>query len=39
MFESALSRYTADNIGVYMVSLDEVTPIFIQAYDHPVPKW
>ena len=34
--ESALSRYPPDKIGVYMVSLDEVTPIFIQAYNHPV---
>ena len=34
--ENALSRYSPDKIGVYMVSLDEVTPIFIQAYNHPV---
>ena len=34
--ENALSRYHPDKIGVYMVSLDEVTPIFIQAYNHPV---
>ena len=34
--ENALSRYPPDKIGVYMVSLDEVTPIFIQAYNHPV---
>ena len=32
----ALSKYTPDKIGVYMISLDEVTPIFIQAYNHPV---
>ena len=40
--ENALSKYTPDKIGVYMVSLDEVTPIFIQAYNHPGPskiKW
>ena len=34
--ENALSKYTPDKIGVYMISLDEVTPIFIQAYNHPV---
>ena len=34
--ENALSRYPPEKIGVYMVSLDEVTPIFIQAYNHPV---
>ena len=34
--ENALSRYPPDKIGVYMVSLDDVTPIFIQAYNHPV---
>ena len=34
--ENALPRYPPDKIGVYMVSLDEVTPIFIQAYNHPV---
>ena len=34
--ENALSKYTPDKIGVYMISLDEVTPIFIQSYNHPV---
>ena len=34
--ENALSRYPPEKIGVYMVSLDEVTPIFIQAYNHQV---
>jgi hypothetical protein len=34
--QSAISKYGIDKVGVYMVSLDEVTPIFIQAYGHPV---
>ncbi|HEY9387690.1 MAG TPA: penicillin-binding protein activator [Nitrososphaeraceae archaeon] len=34
--QSAISQYGIDKVGVYMVSLDEVTPIFIQAYNHPV---
>jgi ABC-type branched-subunit amino acid transport system substrate-binding protein len=34
--QSAISRYGIDKVGVYLVSLDEVTPIFIQAYSHPV---
>jgi branched-chain amino acid transport system substrate-binding protein len=34
--QNALSKYAPDKIGVYMVSLDEVTPIFIQAYNHPI---
>ncbi|MFL6393312.1 MAG: ABC transporter substrate-binding protein [Nitrososphaeraceae archaeon] len=34
--QSAISQYGIDKVGVYMVSLDEVTPIFIQAYSHPV---
>lgn len=34
--QHALSRYDSENVGVYLVSLDEVTPIFIQAYSHPV---
>jgi ABC-type branched-subunit amino acid transport system substrate-binding protein len=34
--QSTISQYGIDKVGVYMVSLDEVTPIFIQAYSHPV---
>jgi ABC-type branched-subunit amino acid transport system substrate-binding protein len=34
--QNALTKYAPDKIGVYMVSLDEVTPIFIQAYNHPI---
>jgi branched-chain amino acid transport system substrate-binding protein len=34
--ESALSNHTQEQIGVFMVSLDEVTPLFIQAYNHPI---
>lgn len=34
--QNALSKYAPDKIGVYMISLDEVTPIFIQAYNHPI---
>ncbi len=34
--QSAISQYGIDKVGVYMVSYDEVTPIFIQAYSHPV---
>jgi ABC-type branched-subunit amino acid transport system substrate-binding protein len=34
--QSAISQYGIDKVGVYLVSLDEVTPIFIQAYSHPV---
>jgi ABC-type branched-subunit amino acid transport system substrate-binding protein len=34
--QSSTSQYGIDKVGVYMVSLDEVTPIFIQAYSHPV---
>lgn len=34
--QNALSKYAPDKIGVYMVSLDEVTPIFIQAYNNPL---
>ncbi len=34
--QSAISQYGIDKVGIYMVSLDEVTPIFIQAYNHPV---
>ena len=32
----AISQYGIDKVGVYVVSYDEVTPIFIQAYSHPV---
>ena len=34
--ENALSNYTQEQIGVFMVSLDEVTPLFIQAYNHAI---
>ena len=34
--QSAISQYGIDKVGIYMVSLDEVTPIFVQAYNHPV---
>ena len=34
--QSAISQYGIDKVGVYMVSYDEVTPIFIQAYSHPI---
>jgi ABC-type branched-subunit amino acid transport system substrate-binding protein len=34
--QSAILQYGIDKVGVYMVSYDEVTPIFIQAYSHPV---
>ncbi len=34
--ESAISQYGIDKVGIFMISLDEVTPIFIQAYSHPV---
>jgi len=34
--QSAISQYGIDKVGVYMVSYDEVTPIFIQAYSHPL---
>jgi branched-chain amino acid transport system substrate-binding protein len=34
--QSAISQYGIDKVGVYVVSYDEVTPIFIQAYSHPV---
>jgi hypothetical protein len=34
--QSTISQYGIDKVGVYMVSLDEVSPIFIQAYSHPV---
>ena len=34
--ESALSNHTQEQIGVFMVSLDEVTPLFIQAYNLPI---
>ncbi len=34
--KSAISQYGIDKVGVYVVSYDEVTPILIQAYSHPV---
>ena len=34
--ENATSNYTQEQIGVFMVSLDEVTPLLIQAYHHPI---
>src|SRR5215831_36950 len=34
--QSAISQYGVDKVGVYMVSYDEVTPILIQAYSHPL---
>src|SRR5918996_3768817 len=34
--ENATSNYTQEQIGVFMVSLDEVTPLLIQAYQHPI---
>lgn len=33
---SALSDHSQEQIGVFMVSLDEVTPLLIQAYNHPI---
>lgn len=33
--QEAISRYGADKVGVYMISLDEVSPIFIQAHSYP----
>ncbi len=33
--QQALSRYDSDKTGVYMISLDEISPIFIQAPSHP----
>jgi branched-chain amino acid transport system substrate-binding protein len=33
---SALSNHSQEQIGVFMVSLDEVTPLLIQAYNHPI---
>jgi ABC-type branched-subunit amino acid transport system substrate-binding protein len=33
--QQVISEYDADKVGVYMVSLDEVSPIFIQAHSHP----
>ncbi|HEY7570159.1 MAG TPA: ABC transporter substrate-binding protein [Nitrososphaeraceae archaeon] len=34
--KNAISQYGIDKVGVYVVSYDEVTPIFIQANSHPV---
>jgi branched-chain amino acid transport system substrate-binding protein len=34
--KSAISQYGIDKVGVYVVSYDEVIPIFIQAYSHPM---
>lgn len=33
--QEAISRYGADKVGVYMISLDEVSPIFIQGHSYP----
>lgn len=34
--ERAISQHGIDKVGVYMVSLDEVIPILIQAHNHPI---
>ena len=31
--QSAISQYGIDKVSIYMVSLDEVTPLFIQALE------
>jgi branched-chain amino acid transport system substrate-binding protein len=31
----AIAQYGVDKVGVYLVAFDEVTPILIQAQDHP----
>ena len=31
--QSATSQYGIDKVSIYMVSLDEVTPLFIQALE------
>ncbi|MDQ6862550.1 MAG: penicillin-binding protein activator [Thermoproteota archaeon] len=31
----AIAQYGANKVGVYLVAFDEVTPILIQAQDHP----
>ncbi|HZD34904.1 MAG TPA: penicillin-binding protein activator, partial [Nitrososphaeraceae archaeon] len=33
--QQAISKYGADKVGVYLISLDEVSPIFIQAHSYP----
>jgi branched-chain amino acid transport system substrate-binding protein len=33
--QQAISMYGADKVGVYLISLDEVSPIFIQAHSYP----
>ena len=33
--QEAISRYGPDKVGVYLISLDEVSPIFIQAHSYP----
>ena len=33
--QEAISRHGADRVGVYLISLDEVSPIFIQAHSYP----
>lgn len=33
--QQAVSLYGADRVGVYIISLDEITPIFIQAHSYP----
>jgi branched-chain amino acid transport system substrate-binding protein len=38
----AVSQYGANKVGVYLVSFDEVVPIFIEAQNHPglsMVKW
>jgi len=33
--QQAISLHGADRVGVYIISLDEITPILIQAYSYP----
>lgn len=33
--QEAIAKYGTDKVGVYLISLDEVTPIFIQAHSYP----
>lgn len=33
--QEAISRHGADRVGVYLISLDEVSPILIQAHSYP----
>ena len=36
IISQAVARYGADKVGVYLVSFDEVVPIFIQAQSDPI---